>query len=202
VSGDLKVTFWFDVHSPWCYLASHLIGDLARRHGASVVWRPLHLANLMDMIGGMQPLEQSPARVAWYRQDLEDNAALHGLPLRQHPDYPLRPSRALRSAIYAEEQGLAEPFVTSVMSGYWADGADISDLQVLQDIADEIGLGPRPLAEIVDDPVYKAALDANTREAADTGVFGVPSFTAGGKLFFGTDRMFLLESWLKKLSRD
>lgn len=194
------IAFWFDVHSPWCYLASHVIGDLGRRHNAVIVWRPLHLANLMDRIGGMQPLEQSPARVAWYRQDLEDFAALHGLPLRRHPDYPLRPARALRAAIYAEEQGLAEPFVTSVMAGYWAEQADISDLQVLQDMADEIGLGPRPLAEIADDPVYKDALKSNTEEAADSGIFGVPSCVVAGKLFFGIDRFFLLERYLGELN--
>ena len=195
-----RIMFWFDVHSPWCYLASHIMGELGRGHDATVLWRPLHLANLITAIGGMQPLEQSEARVAWYRQDLVDHAELHGLPLRQHPDYPLRPSRALRAAVYAEEQGLAEPFVTSVMAGYWADGADISDLQVLQDMADEIGLGPRPLAEIVDDPDYKSALENNTREAAASGVFGVPSFDVGGKLFFGIDRLFLLERYLDRLS--
>jgi len=199
VSERRTITFWFDVHSPWCYLASHLIGDLGRRHHAAVLWRPLHLARLMTAIGGMLPLEQNPARVAWYRRDLQDHADLFGLPLHQHPDYPLRPSRALRAAIYAWERGLAEPFVTSVMAAYWANGADISDLQVLQDIADETGLGPRPLAEIADDPVYKTALETNTGEAAASGVFGVPSFVVGGKLFFGTDRMALLERHIEAL---
>jgi len=199
VTAASAITFWFDVHSPWCYLASHLIGDLARRHDVDLVWRPLHLANLMTAIAGMQPLEQSSARVAWYRQDLKDHAELYGLPLRPHPDYPLRPSRALRAALYAEECGLAEPFVTSVMAGYWADGADISDLAVLQDVADEVGLGPRPLTEIVEDPTYKSALDANTSEAVGSGIFGVPSFVADGKLFFGTDRLFLLSRHLDTL---
>ena len=199
MTRSICVTFWFDVHSPWCYLASHFIGDVGRRHDVAVNWRPLHLANLITTIGGMQPLEQSEARVAWYRQDLADHADLHGLPLRQHPDYPLRPSRAQRAAIYAAEQGLAEPFVTTVMSGYWADGADISDLGVLQDFADETGLGPRPVAHIVEDPTYKAALETNTSEAVVSGVFGVPSFEVGGKLFFGIDRVFLLERHLDRL---
>ena len=196
MTAPSAITFWFDVHSPWCYLASHLIGDLARRHDVDLVWRPLHLANLMTAIGGMQPLEQSSARVAWYRQDLRDHAELYGLPLKPHSDYPLRPSRALRAAIYAEERGLAEPFVTSVMAGYWADGADISDLAVLQDMADEVGLGPRSLVEIVEDPTYKRALDANTSEAAACGIFGVPSFVVRDRLFFGTDRLFLLDRLL------
>ena len=54
VAAGPPVTFFFDVHSPWSYLASTLIGPLARRHGAPIVWRPIHLANLMDRIGGMR----------------------------------------------------------------------------------------------------------------------------------------------------
>lgn len=188
------VTFFFDVHSPWSCLASTLIGPLARRHNAPIVWRPLHLANLMERIGGMRPLEQTPARVAWYRQDIVDRMAYYGLAYDPHPDYPLRPSRALRSCVYAAERGCAEVFVRAVMHGYWSEKKDISDLAVLQSIADDAGLGPRPISEIVEDERYRAAVAANTDDAIARGVFGVPSFLFDGKLFFGSDRLDLLDA--------
>ena len=194
------VTFFFDVHSPWSYLASALIGPLARRHGLPVVWRPIHLANLMDRIGGMRPLDQNPARVAWYRQDIADRMARHGLAYDPHPDYPLRPSRALRSCVYAAEQGCAEAFTRAVMRGYWFEKRDISDLAVLQAMADDAGLGPRSIAEIVDDGRYKATVTENTDAAIVGGVFGVPSFLFEGRLFFGSDRMDLLDAALGRRS--
>ena len=187
------VTFYFDVHSPWSYLASVLIGPLARRHGARIEWRPIHLANLMDRIDGLRPLEQIPARVAWYEQDIADRMAQHGLPYDPHPDYPLRPSRALRCCVHAAERGCAGAFVRVVMRGYWVEKKDISDLAVLQTMADEVGLGPRPIAEIVSDGSCKAAVARNTDDAIAQGVFGVPSFLFDGKLFFGSDRMDLLD---------
>ena len=190
------VAFYFDVHSPWSYLASTLIGPLARRHGAPILWRPIHLANLMDRIGGMRPLDQNPARVAWYRHDLADRMAQHGLPCDPHPDYPLRPSRALRACVYADERGCADAFVRTVMRGYWSEKRDISDLAVLQAMADGVGLGPRPVADIVADERYKAAVAANTDDAIARGVFGVPSFILDGKLFFGSDRMDRLDAAL------
>ena len=190
------VTFFFDVHSPWSYLASTLIGSLARRHRVPILWRPIHLANLMDRIGGMRPLDQNPARVAWYRQDLADRMAQHGLPYDPHPDYPLRPSRALRACVYAAERDCADAFVRTVMRGYWSEKRDISHLAVLQTMADEAGLGPRAVAEVVADERYKAAVVANTDDAIARGVFGVPSFILDGKLFFGSDRMDLLDAAL------
>ena len=190
------VTFFFDLHSPWSYLASVLIGPLARRHGVPIHWRPIHLANLMDRIGGMRPLDQSPARIAWYRQDLADRMAQHDLPYDPHPDYPLRPSRALRACVYAAERGCADAFVRTVMRGYWSGKRDISDLAVLQAMAGEAGLGPRAVADIVADERYKAAVVANTDDAIARGVFGVPSFILEGKLFFGSDRMDRLDAAL------
>ena len=187
------VTFWFDVHSPWSYLASVLIGPLARRRSARIEWRPIHLANLMDRIGGLRPLEQTPARVAWYRQDIADRMAQHGLPYDPHPDYPLRSSRALRCCVHAAEHGRADAFVRAVMRGYWVEKKDISDLAVLQAMVDEVGLGPRPVADIVGDGTIKAAVARNTDDAIARGIFGVPSFLFDGKLFFGSDRMDLLD---------
>ena len=46
----MSLTFWFDVHSPWVYLAAHRIGDLARKHDLPLLWRPLHLPRLLDQI--------------------------------------------------------------------------------------------------------------------------------------------------------
>ena len=194
--GRPPVTFFFDVHSPWSYLASALIGPLARRHRVPILWRPIHLANLMDRIGGMRPLDQNPARVAWYRQDLAERMAQHGLAYDPHPDYPLRPSRALRACVYAAERGCADAFARAVMRGYWSEMRDISELAVLQAMADEVGLGPRPVADIVADERYKAAVVANTDDAIARGVFGVPSFILEGKLFFGSDRMDRLDAAL------
>ncbi|MBT5435758.1 MAG: DsbA family protein [Alphaproteobacteria bacterium] len=187
------ITFFFDVHSPWSYLAANRIGHMARRHHAKILWRPIHLANLMETIDGLRPMEQSAARVAWYEQDCVDRFSELGLAYDPHPDYPLRPSRALRAIAYAAEQGCVDAFVQTVMRGYWAEHADISDLEVLQAMADAVGLRPRAIAEIVDDAAYKQVVTDNTGDAIDQGVFGVPSFLFNGKLYFGNDHMEMLD---------
>ena len=105
----MTLVFWFDVHSPWVYLAAHRIGDLARRHGLELSWRPLHLPRLLDQIGGVKPLEATPARVAWFRQDIQDWAEVQGLSLRIHPQYPLRNSRALREN-YPAASSISSPW--------------------------------------------------------------------------------------------
>jgi len=192
------LTFWFDVHSPWVYLASFRVGDIARQHGLGLRWRPLHLPRLMDEIGGIKPLEASPQRVTWFQQDIQDHAELIGVPLRYHPHYPLRNSRALRACILAEDEGKAEAFVRRVLKGYWAEEADITDLDQLARWGNESGLdGDAVKAAAVSD-VYKQRLDANTSEAIARGVFGVPTIDTGSRLYFGNDRLDLLDSHISR----
>ncbi len=192
-----RLEYWFDFHSPWCYLASHRIPALARRHGLALVWRPVHLPRLLQAVNGGPPPERKPVIKRWSEQDLADWAALLGLPLSRHPDYPLRPARALRAALLVatdpETREHIEAFVQRVMRGYWAEGANIEDYAVLAEFATNAGLdGARVIAES-QDRATKDALAANLEEAIAAGLFGVPTVVLGEKLYFGNDRLELLE---------
>lgn len=191
-----SITFWFDVHSPWVYLAAHRIGDIARRRAITVRWRPLQLPKLVEAIGGRRPLEENAAFVRWYRQDLADWAALQGLPLRYHPDYPLRNARALRVCLYADQQGKAESFTKRLLSAYWSEAQDITDPAILGELAADVGLDNQAAQDATSDAGLKSQLETNTREAIERGVFGVPTVDVGDKLFFGNDRLELMERYL------
>ncbi len=198
----MTLTFWFDVHSPWSYLAAHRIGDLARRHGCGLLWRPLHLPSLQQRIGGRKPLEENPAFVRWYTQDAQDWAALQNLPLMFHPQYPLRNSRALRACLHAADQGQAEAFVKLVMRKYWSEAGDISDLQQLGAWGSACGMDSDAVSDAATDEKFKARVEANTAEAIARGVFGVPTVDTGAKLYFGNDRLDLLDLHLINSSGD
>ena len=188
--------FWYDFHSPWAYLAATQIEALAARHGLAAAWRPLHLPRLIEAIDGRRPLEENSAFLAWYKQDLQDWAELYGLSLRYHPAYPLRPARALRASLRAAELGQAPAFALAVFRAYWSESRDISDLGTLGEIAIACGLDSASIRAAATDKAYGERLEANTREAIERGIFGVPSVICRGKLFFGNDRLALLDRWL------
>ncbi|MBS7792762.1 2-hydroxychromene-2-carboxylate isomerase [Roseococcus sp. SDR] len=188
--------FRYDVHSPWCYLAALRIEGIAARHGRAVEWRPVYLARLIDAIDGRRPLEANAAFLAWYRQDLQDWAALGGVTLRYHPRYPLRPARALRAACFASAEGKGGAFARAVLRAYWSEAGDIEDLALLGRLGAEAGLDPQAVIAATSDERWKNQLAANTEEAISAGVFGLPMVTADGKLFFGNDRLDLLDRFL------
>ena len=158
----------------------------------------VHLPRLLDTIGGVKPLEATPARVAWFRQDILDHAEVLGVPLSYHPHYPLRNSRALRACILADERGRAEGFVRLVLKGYWAEEADITDLGQLARWGAQAGLDPDEVKAAAVSENYRQRLDANTAEAMARGVFGVPTVDTGSRLYFGNDRLDLLDSHISR----
>ena len=192
-----RLTFWFDPHSPWCLLAALRIGAIARRHGLALDWTPIHLPRLIERIGGRRSLDENPAFVRWYRQDLADWAELAGIRITYHPRYPLRPGRAQRLCRLASDAGLGEPVAIRVLRAYWTEQADIEDVDLLARLAAEAGFTRPDLAERLADPALRQRIDADTEAAIAAGVFGVPTVEASGKLFFGNDRLDLLDRWLE-----
>ena len=74
---------------------------------------------------------------------------------------------------------------------YWVEDRDISDSAVLEDL---VGV---ETVEKTGNPEIKKALIEATDEAVNRGLFGAPSFLVGEELFFGHDRMDLLDAYLK-----
>jgi 2-hydroxychromene-2-carboxylate isomerase/predicted thioesterase len=190
------VEFFFDFHSPWCFLAIDRFVQIAAKHGCPIVWKPMHLANLIDRIDGRKPLEASGAFVRWFMQDMQDWARQRNIVIRYHPDFPLRPSRALRCSVYAAQQGKAHEFVRATMHAYWSESRDISDLSTLGEIGASVGLDARELATAGMSSQYKELVEQNTNDAIGRGVFGAPSFLANDRLFWGNDRLEMLDHFL------
>ena len=196
------LTFWFDLHSPWCYLAALRIGALARRRCAALDWRPISLPRLIESIDGRRLLDENSAFVGWFKQDLLDWAEMAGIEIRYHPDYPLRNGRALRVCALAASQGKAEAVAQRLFRAYWGEAGDITDPAKLGAWASEAGLDAAAATAAAGDAHWKEVVEANTRAAIDAGVFGVPSVLAEDKLFFGNDRLDLLERFLSRKARS
>ena len=196
IPSGSPIEFFFDYHSPWCYFASLRISQIAARVGRAVNWKPMHLARLIEKIDGRRPLDANAAFVRYYKTDMQDWANQLGVELRYHPNFPLRPARALRATAYALQQRRVEPFVLGVMRAYWSESRDISDLDQIEQIGIAAGLDGQAVRASIEDPNFKAVVEENTLEAQARGVFGAPSFFCDNKLFWGNDRLDQLEEFV------
>lgn len=183
--------FWFDVVCPYAYLAAGQVDAVARRCGATVRWRPILLGGLLRMVGAPDDptAHVSPARRAMDAIDRQRWAALRGVPLHTPPGHPRRTVDAMRLVLAAPDDGARQALALALFEAYWVRGDDVADRRVLEALARRHGLAEDAFAT----PEVREELRRATAEAAAAGAFGVPSFGMGTRLWWGQDRLPLVE---------
>jgi 2-hydroxychromene-2-carboxylate isomerase len=187
-----RISIYFNFRSPYCYLASFRMFSLLDDYEVELDWRPL------GGWDGRSPPERAAVKLPIARQDVGRFARRMGVPFVP-PPRETEPTAAAAVSLYAHEQGLLQPFVTTVMQSEWGEGVDIGKLPTLQDLAEGIGLFPESVAQAAADPTRLEALRENWREGGRRGVIGVPSFLIGDQIFWGNDRIDFVEDHLREL---
>jgi 2-hydroxychromene-2-carboxylate isomerase len=184
-----SILWYFDVVSPFSYLALPGVEALARRR--PVAFRPVLLGALLSHWGGLGPAEIPPKRLHTYRL-CQFMAARAGLRLRFPPRHPFQslPAQRLLAALGADAG-----VVRTVFDFVWKEGRDPSEPAELASLCHSLGVDDH--AAVVEERGAKAALRAATEEAAAAGVFGVPTLAIGRELFWGVDAMPLAEAYLE-----
>lgn len=190
------VEFFWDPASPFTYLAATQIEALAVECGAELRWKPFLLGKVFEATGNRPPVSV-PAKGKHLFQDLSRWAKLYGVPLQFPKSFPVNSVQPERAAIAADKAGKGVPFAKALMAAHWADGRDISQPEELKAIAASVGLDAEAIIAATQDPAIKEALKANTEDAIQRGVFGAPTFFVGTEMFWGNDRLQLLEAHLK-----
>lgn len=191
-----RVEFFFDCSSPWTYLAFHRIEELCAEAEVELSWRPILVGGVFNAVNPSVYEQRSkpiPAKARYYLKDLRDWARLYGLEIGQPPVFPVNSVRAMRAAYVALDRGLLPAWARAVFEAYWGELRDISQVEVLRDLAARVGLDADDLLARIEKPETKQRLRNATDELIERGGFGSPTmFVDGDDMYFGNDRLELL----------
>ena len=132
-------------------------------------------------------------------RDVERRAERLGLPFHR-PDlekgglFPQNGLAAARIAMVGLEADWGRDFCRSVYRAQFAEGRDISDPDLLGDLARSAGAVDLDLEASMGEG-NKSALRAQTERAMEQGIFGAPSFIVKDELFWGDDRLEDAVAW-------
>lgn len=192
-----NLEFFYDCSSPWSYLAFSRIEGIARSHGANLIWKPILVGGIFNAVNrSVYESRAHPvrAKASYYTKDLLDWAHLYNLRINPAPRvFPVNSLKAMRGAFVAEEHGKISPYSRRVFEAYWGEDLDISQDAVLREIVSEVGLDQSEFFAKIAAPEYKAKLKATTDELIERGGFGSPTMFVGDSMFFGNDRLVLVE---------
>ncbi len=200
-----KVEFFYDYSSPWTYLAFTRIDGICQKYGADLEWRPILVGGIFNSVNpSVYEFREKgvPAKQNYMAKDMQDWVRYYGLTIKNPPTvFPVNSIKALRGATVAlEHPGKFLPYSYRVFETYWGEDKDISQDDVLRAIVEEVGLDPQEYFEKIAQQEYKDRIRTNTDEVMERGGYGTPTMFVNGSMFFGNDRLVLVEEELKRSS--
>jgi len=199
--GRPIVEFFFDCSCPWSYLALGRLREAAIRTAATIRYRPLLVDDLLAVVNpaaARRRQDPLPARARYQAKDLQDWARFCGLRIRRPDPWPVRLEWAARGVVAARDQGREFAYVLAVFEALFGAGRSLAERSAVQQLAREAGLDP---ARFESHAGSELALEEIRGNASDLGArdgFGTPTMLIGDDLYFGNDRMPLVEAALAR----
>ena len=194
-----KIDFWYSIGSTYSYLTVARLPSIAKDAGVEFRWRPFNVRHVMIEQNNI-PFKDKPVKTAYMWRDIERRARKYGLSPKVPAPYPL-PNLVLANqvAFLGTEDGWGEDYTRATYRRWfeWEQPAG-QDPNLSASLA-EIGLEPTPVIEAAKSERISAALQQATEEAMGIGVFGSPSFSVGGEVFWGDDRLEDAIEWAQSL---
>jgi 2-hydroxychromene-2-carboxylate isomerase len=193
-----RIDYYFATTSPYTYLAGMRLEEIAARHDAEIVYKPLDVIALFGRTGGVPPRDRHPSRQEYRAQELRRQAKKLGVPFNLQPrHWPTNPAPSSYAVIAAGAEGggnlgaLAHGFTRAC----WAEERDVADDSVIRDGLEAAGFDPG----LADRGLLSGAetFARNMEDAVAAGVFGAPFYvTETDERFWGQDRLGDLDAHL------
>ena len=205
MSAQPVIDYYLSPISPWTYLGSTRFRKLAEKHNASVNLYLIDLGKVFPVSGGLPLPKRAPQRQAYRLQEMARFSSYLGQPLIAKPKH-FPPSSSFAGPVMAAAR--ASLLITdalrateAIMTQLWAYDEDIGNADVLAAALTKAGFDGDALVNDakanIDD--YAAEVDADTKQAISANVFGAPTFIVEGEVFWGQDRLDLLDWRLSNL---
>jgi 2-hydroxychromene-2-carboxylate isomerase len=198
-----RVEFFFDLSSPWTYLAFANLWPMLERTAEQVVLRPILVGGVFNAVnqGVYAAREASDNRKlnhSW--KVLNDWAALAGVEMN-FPSvwHPAKSVNAMRFCCALEDdQAALRRFAAAAFESYFGRQENLDDPAALAVVADSVGLDGTKVLVASQTEAVKSRLRTNTEEVIARGGYGSPSiFVDGNDMYFGNDQLPLVEAALR-----
>jgi len=193
------IEFYYDFRSPYAYFAVTRMGLLTDK-GVRIIWRPVSIDVLLNLQQGQEPWSEitdplCPPKREHFMADIFRLIEYWKIPF-QMPS-PAKPdcNKAMAISSLLEQEDIDHTaFHDAVYRAVWQEQKDANDPEVLKSclIAGDHDPGLLERSETEG----KELLTRNSLASYDHGVFGVPTFIYREQIYFGTDRMEMIASYL------
>jgi len=204
VTAARTVEFLFSPGSRYSYLAASRMAALTATTGCVVDWRPVNGPDIRAL-RGRDPFAGAPlsGQYEWdYRErDARRWAEHYGIAFREPPSHAFDFALLARAALAAKRLGAAAAYGWRICATVYGSDVWPVDEAACIALATDVGLPGAEFAATLRDAETARLLASTAAEAVERGAFGVPTFFVGDEMFWGNDRIVLLQRALERGTR-
>jgi len=187
--------FYFDLASPYAYLGLMRLPALTLPRGCAIDYRPVDVEEVKRAAGNIGPaLRDLPVKKRYVLQDAARWARRYGVPFTEPSGWDA--TRLNRGTFLAIDRGVAPRYVATAARHVWGLGGDPASETVITAIAGEMGWNPQDLLSYTLSPPAMQRQRETLAAARAAAVFGVPTSVVNGQLWWGNDRLTLVQEAL------
>jgi len=192
------IDYYFSLVSPWAYIGHAPFMDIAARHGIEINYKPVFLGRVFAETGGLPLAQRHPARQRYRLVELQRWRERRGLSFNLQPKHwPFDVNLADRMVIAIAASGKSpDAFMRRAYAGLWEEERNLGDPLVLAEMAEQAGHDSSTLMDIATGSTTEAIYALNLENAVAGDVFGSPAYVLDGEVFWGQDRLDLLDDAL------
>ena len=196
------IEYFYSAHSLFAYFGSARLTEIAQAAGRRIAHRPMDLPKVLVGVGATPFNERNKKHFAYFFGREEERwAEYRGAPILSHrPTHHDNDTTLANCMLIAGlEQGVdIGPLAHNILQAHWRDDADFASAETLAALAEKAGIDAAPLLDAAGTPEIRALYDNNTAEAIARSVFGSPTYFVDGDMFYGQDRLEMVERALQQ----
>ena len=196
-----SVEFYFDLGSPYSYLAYYRLLQMAERQEIQIVYKPILLGGVFKATGNRSPIE-IPVKGAYSILDMQRWAEYYHIPMQMNPHFPMNTLTLMRILTGVQLLHLEkfEQVLKLLFDALFGTPQNLNEPTVLAEVLKPSGFSVEDIMSMVQSEVVKQKLITETEQAIQRGIFGAPTFFVGDEMYWGQDRLHFVEQALNKAS--
>ena len=196
-----SVEFYFDLGSPYSYLAYYRLLQIAEQQEIQIVYKPILLGGVFKATGNRSPIE-IPVKGVYSILDMQRWAEYYQIPMQMNPHFPMNTLTLMRILTGVQLLHLEkfEQVLKLLFDAMFGTPQNLNELTVLAEVLKPSGFSVEDIMSMVQSDVVKQKLITETEQAIQRGLFGAPTFFVGDEMYWGQDRLHFVEQALNKAS--
>jgi len=196
-----SVEFYFDLGSPYSYLAYYRLLQIAEQQEIQIVYKPILLGGVFKATGNRSPIE-IPVKGVYSILDMQRWAEYYQIPMQMNPHFPMNTLTLMRilTGVQLLHVEKFEQVLKLLFDAMFGTPQNLNEPTVLAEVLKPSGFSVEDIMSMVQSDVVKQKLITETEQAIQRGLFGAPTFFVGDEMYWGQDRLHFVEQALNKAS--